>query len=161
MLRSLQRSARPLLPRRRSFGTVPRHRPAHPSAKPCRRDCRTCSSDVPSLWLAMSAGVSQRALEFLDYSSIPARSSPFVIALEPRLLPSTGVTRLHWYDEPLRHPTWPSLSLTSCWLCLTFSTPCWASRVATEPLCEHAVTLTPADCAGALFARFPTHLSLP
>jgi hypothetical protein len=36
--------------------------------------------------------------------------------LEPRLLPSTGITRLLWYYEPLRHPLPPSLSLAGVWL---------------------------------------------
>jgi hypothetical protein len=36
--------------------------------------------------------------------------------LEPRLLPSTGITRLPRYYEPLRHPLPPSLSLAGVWL---------------------------------------------
>src|SRR5271169_2137744 len=36
----------------------------------------------------------------------------FCVCLEPRPLPSTGVTRLHWYCGPLRHPSAPGLSLT-------------------------------------------------
>src|SRR5262249_33074642 len=35
-----------------------------------------------------------------------------------RPLPSTGGTRLHRYCEPLRHPTRPGPSLTSCQLIL-------------------------------------------
>src|SRR5208337_2095146 len=35
------------------------------------------------------------------------------VCLELRPLPSAGVTRLHWYYEPLRHPNAPGLSLTS------------------------------------------------
>ena len=34
------------------------------------------------------------------------------VRLEPRPLPSTGITRLHRYYGPLRHPTAPGLSLT-------------------------------------------------
>ena len=34
------------------------------------------------------------------------------VRLEPRPLPSTGITRLHRYCEPLRRPTAPSLSVT-------------------------------------------------
>ena len=36
--------------------------------------------------------------------------------LEPRPLPSTGVTRLPRYYGPLRHPLQPSLSLAGVWL---------------------------------------------
>jgi len=35
------------------------------------------------------------------------------VCLEPRPLPSTGITRLPWYYGPLRHPTTPGTSLTS------------------------------------------------
>ena len=36
----------------------------------------------------------------------------YCVCLELRSLPSTGITRLHWYYEPLRHPRAPGLSLT-------------------------------------------------
>ncbi len=48
--------------------------------------------------------------------------------LEPRPLPSTGITRLQQYYEPLRHATGPGLSLTGCQLMLPPSGG--ASRVA-------------------------------
>ena len=72
---------------------------------------------------------------------------PFVVAscvrLQLRLLPSAGVTRLRWYYEPLRHPSRPGLSLTSCPLIDTAITA-GTSRVAHGPLCLHAVANTPA-----------------
>src|ERR1700756_3379647 len=40
----------------------------------------------------------------------------YCACLELRSLPSTGVTRLPRYYEPLRHPRAPSLSLTGLWL---------------------------------------------
>src|SRR2546427_5739039 len=40
------------------------------------------------------------------------------VRLSLRSLPSAGVTRLHRYYEPLRHPTRPGLSLASCQLIL-------------------------------------------
>src|SRR6201987_6192799 len=58
-------------------------------------------------------------------------------------LPSTGVTRLHRYYEPLRHPSQPGRSLTSCQLIRTTITA-GTSRVAYGPLCLHAVAHTPA-----------------
>jgi hypothetical protein len=51
--------------------------------------------------------------------------------------------RLHRYYEPLRHPSQPSLSLTSCQLIHTAITA-GTSRVAYGPLCLHAVANTPA-----------------
>ena len=60
-----------------------------------------------------------------------------------RPLPSTGITRLHRYYEPLRHPSQPGLSLTSCQLIPTAITA-GTSRVAPGPLCLHAVANTPA-----------------
>ncbi len=41
----------------------------------------------------------------LDSSSIAAFPCCFVCILEPGPLPSTGITRLHRYYEPLRHPS--------------------------------------------------------
>ena len=38
------------------------------------------------------------------------------VGLEPRPLPSTGVTRLRRYYGPLRYPSRPSLSLAGVWL---------------------------------------------
>jgi len=49
--------------------------------------------------------------------------------LELRPLPSTGITRLHRYYGPLRHPTRPRLALTGCGLEVSPSTA-GASRVA-------------------------------
>jgi hypothetical protein len=58
-------------------------------------------------------------------------------------LPSTGVTRLHRYYEPLRHPSQPGLSLASCQLIHTAITA-GTSRVRSGLLCLHAVANTPA-----------------
>src|ERR1017187_6292799 len=59
-----------------------------------------------------------------------------------RPLPSTGVTRLPRYFEPLRHPIRPGLSLASCQLILTAITA-GGSRVASGLLCVHAIAITP------------------
>ena len=42
--------------------------------------------------------------------------STYCVDLELRPLPSTGITRLPRYYEPLRHPKAPSLSLAGVWL---------------------------------------------
>src|SRR5260370_8240624 len=52
-------------------------------------------------------------------------------------------SRLRRYYEPLRHPSRPGLSLTSCQLIRTAITV-GTSRVAYGPLCLHAVATTPA-----------------
>jgi len=73
--------------------------------------------------------------------------SPSIVAscirLQLRPLPSTGITRLRQYCEPLRHPTRPGLSLTSCQLIHTAITD-GTSRVEYGPRCLHAVANTPA-----------------
>ena len=65
------------------------------------------------------------------------------VRLQLRPLPSTGVTRLPRYYEPLRHPSRPGLSLTSCQLIRNAITA-GTSRVAYGPLCLHAVANAPA-----------------
>jgi hypothetical protein len=70
------------------------------------------------------------------------RSLP-TMGLELRSLPSTGVTRLHRYYEPLRHPRRPGLSLTGVRLRVTrphrsgFPVFRWISSY------RHAVVITP------------------
>jgi hypothetical protein len=80
--------------------------------------------------------------------------------LEPGPLPSTGVTRLHQYYEPLRHPAEPGLALTSLQL-VSMATvrrgfPCCIGLPSVR-----AVATTPAEDLGARFARFPSPVSLP
>ena len=43
-------------------------------------------------------------------------SATSCVGLEPRPLPSTGITRLRRYYGPLRYPSRPSLSLAGIWL---------------------------------------------
>ncbi len=81
--------------------------------------------------------------ELLGSSPFSLSVVAFCVRLQLRLLPSTGVTRLHQYYEPLRHPSQPGLSLTSCQLIRTAITA-GTSRVASDPLCLHAVANTPA-----------------
>ena len=60
----------------------------------------------------------QRLLQLLKHLSeligfpISRSFTTYCVCLELRSLPSTGVTRLQRYYEPLRHPKAPSLSLT-------------------------------------------------
>src|SRR5216684_5079794 len=80
-------------------------------------------------------------LSGLSPISLPVAAS--CVRLQLRPLTSTGVTRLRQYYEPLRHPSQPGLSLTSCPLIRTAITA-GTSRVAYGPLCLHAVANTPA-----------------
>jgi hypothetical protein len=85
---------------------------------------------------------------------------PSVVASCVRLqlgpLSSTGVTRFPQYYEPLRHPSRPGLSLTSCQLIRTAITA-GTSRVVYGPLCLHAVASYPGRtdgiCSLVLFHR--------
>ncbi len=90
----------------------------------------------------------------------PLSLPTYCVCPEPRPLPSTGITRLHRYYEPLRHPKAPGLSLAGVRLLNRLSTP------SGFPCCVrfpgvHAVATTPAQRLGASSARFPSHISLP
>ncbi len=80
-------------------------------------------------------------LSGLSPISLPVAAS--CVRLQLRPLPSTGITRLRRYYEPLRHPKRPGRSLASCQLIRTAITA-GTSRVAHGPLCLHAVANTPA-----------------
>ena len=72
----------------------------------------------------------------------------YCVCLELRSLPSTGITRLHWYYEPLRHPGRPVCpSRASGWSSLTAPRgfPCFVRFP-----CVHAVATTPAQRLGVL-----------
>ncbi len=66
----------------------------------------------PSDIAFVAASESCRAL--LDSSSIASIPCCSVRTLEPGLLPSTRITRLHRYYEPLRHPAGP-VTRGVCW----------------------------------------------
>jgi hypothetical protein len=57
------------------------------------------------------SAASEHLLELIGFP-ISRSFTTYCVRLELRSLPSTGVTRLPWYYEPLRHPRAPSLSLT-------------------------------------------------
>jgi hypothetical protein len=60
---------------------------------------------------ATPSAASEHLLELIGFP-ISRSFTTYCVCLELRSLPSTGVTRLPWYYEPLRHPRAPSLSLT-------------------------------------------------
>src|SRR5450759_4038916 len=55
--------------------------------------------------------VSEHALEFIG-CPISRSFTTYCVCLELRPLPSTGITQLQRYYEPLRHPKAPGLSVT-------------------------------------------------
>src|SRR5713101_2702126 len=59
---------------------------------------------------ATPSAVSEHSSELIG-CPISRSFTTFCVCLELRSLPSTGITRLHRYNEPLRHPSAPSLSL--------------------------------------------------
>jgi hypothetical protein len=80
---------------------------------------RTGQADFPhpalgqdfTLSRATPSAASEHSLELIGFP-IPRSFTTYCVCLELRSLPSTGVTRLPRYYEPLRHPRAPSLSLT-------------------------------------------------
>src|SRR5207245_3624890 len=90
-------------------------------------------------------------------------SAAYCVDLEPRPLPSTGVTRRRRYYGPLRHPRWPGLSLAGVRLRVTrphrlgFPVLRWIS------VSRHAVVITPvARRVGLLVGRsIPTFPGSP
>ena len=65
---------------------------------------------TPLLSRATPSAVSEHSSEFIG-CPISRSVATYCVCLELRSLPSTGVTRLPRYYEPLRHPRAPSLSL--------------------------------------------------
>ena len=65
---------------------------------------------TPLLSRATPSAVSEHFLELIG-CPISMSFTTYCVCLELRSLPSTGITRLHWYYEPLRHPRAPGLSL--------------------------------------------------
>jgi hypothetical protein len=80
---------------------------------------RTGQADFPhpalgqdfTLSRATPSAASEHSLELIGFP-ISRSFTTYCVCLELRSLPSTGVTRLPRYYEPLRHPRAPSLSLT-------------------------------------------------
>src|SRR5882724_10268024 len=65
---------------------------------------------TPLLSRATPSAVSEPSSELIG-CPISRSLTTSCVCLEPRSLPSTGVTRLQRYYEPLRHPRAPGLSL--------------------------------------------------
>src|SRR5882724_1209845 len=72
--------------------------------------CRSDSRLLPSLSRATPSAVSEQFSELIG-CPISKSLTTCCVCLELRSLPSTGVTRLQRYCEPLRHPKASGLSL--------------------------------------------------
>jgi hypothetical protein len=77
----------------------------------------------------------------------------YCVCPELRPLPSTGITRLQRYYEPLRHPSAPGLALAGFQLVVAPTTP-WGFPCCVRFPCVHAVATTPAQRLGALVCSF-------
>ena len=66
---------------------------------------------TPLLSRATPSAVSEHSSEFIGFP-ISRSFATYCVCLELRSLPSTGITRPHRYNGPLRLPTAPGLSLT-------------------------------------------------
>src|SRR5690606_5890511 len=78
--------------------------------KSCRRAHRNDSRLRPSLLRVTPSAISEHCSELIGFP-ISRSLLACCVGLELRPLPSTAITRLHQYCEPLRHPNAPSLSL--------------------------------------------------
>ena len=105
---------------------------------------------TPLLSRATPSAVSEHSLELIG-CPISMSFTTYCVCLELRSLPSTGITRLHWYYEPLRHPRAPGLSLTGVRLVVP-PTTLWGFPCCVRFPCVHAVATTPAQRLGILFA---------
>src|SRR5882672_8229904 len=120
---------------------------------------RTGQADFPhpalgqdfTLSRATPSAASEQLLELIGFP-ISRSFTTYCVCLELRSLPSTGVTRLHRYYEPLRHPRAPSLSLTG--FRLVIADHALGLPVFRTLSCVHAVATTPAQRLGALLRSF-------
>ena len=120
---------------------------------------RTGQADFPhpalgqdvTLSRATPSAASEHLLEFIGFP-ISRSFTTYCVCLELRSLPSTGVTRLPRYYEPLRHPRRPACpSRASGWSSLTTQ---WGFPSCVRFPCVHAVATTPAQRLGVVFCSF-------
>src|SRR6476660_2566930 len=91
-------------------GTGHRHVPGCLHGCSCRTGHRSDNRLPPSLSRVTPSAASEHVSELLGFP-ISRPLAACCVCLELRPLPSTGITRLQRYCEPLRHPSAPGLSL--------------------------------------------------
>src|SRR5947207_6702159 len=94
--------------------SIHRQTPEHLFGTPCHTARRNGGWAIPSLCRATPSATSEHLMGLLGSSPIPRSFVASCVSFQLRLLPSSGITRLRRYCEPLRHPSRPGLSLTSC-----------------------------------------------
>src|SRR6516165_1479331 len=95
-----------------------------------------------------------------EVAQFPRSFPAYCVCLELRPLPSTGVTQLQRYYEPLRHPKAPGLSLAG--FQLVIADHAMGLPVLRSLSFVHAVATTPAQRLGVLLRSFtPSRVSLP
>src|SRR6266404_4764752 len=114
---------------------------------------------TPLLSRATPSAVSEPFAEFIVAQS-PRSFTTYCVCLELRSLPSTGITQLQRYYEPLRHPKAPSLSLAGFRLVVALTTP-WGFPCCVRFPCVLAAATTPAQRLAYCFAQSPSRVSLP
>jgi hypothetical protein len=144
----------------RWLDSIGKRAPAHPFGTPCHTAHRSESQAIPSLCRATPSATSEHYLGLLGSSPIPPSFVTSCVSFQLRPLPSPGITRLPRYCGPLRHPRRPGLALTSCQL-VAVATTAGASRVASGPLCLHAVANTPAGPMGPFARLLPSTSAFP
>ena len=149
-----------LLLLRDSLCNTHRRMPSRLLGTPCHTEHRSESWAIPSLCRATPSATSEHLVELLGSSPIPRSFVASCVPFQLRPLPSTGITRLHQYFEPLRHPSQPGLFLASCQLIYTTITA-GTSRVAHGPLCLHVVANTPAGLMEPVRSYCSTNFGLP
>src|SRR5215469_11638908 len=101
------------------LGSVARPTRARLCGTPCRTERRSGTWVLPSLWHATPSATFERLRGLVGSSPISWSLAACCVVLELRPLCSAGITRLHRYYGPLRHPTRPSLSLAGVSLAVT------------------------------------------
>src|SRR6059036_3102750 len=128
----------------------------HRRAPGCRREisCRTGrKSDtrlLPSLSRVTPSAASEHFLELLG-CPISRSLTACCVCLELRPLPSTGITRLQRYCEPLRHPSALGLSLAGVRLIILITH--WGFPCCVRFPCVHAAATTPVQRLGVVLAH--------
>src|SRR5258708_6793256 len=139
----------------------------HDSVSTSRSSNRTCRSPASGSRTRLHAFASRATPSAgLEHCSeligcpISRSVTTYCVCPELRPLPSTGITRLQRYYEPLRHPRAPGLSLAGFRLVVAPTTP-WGFPCCVRFPCVHAAATTPAQRLGVLFAHSPSRVSLP
>src|SRR5437870_4583042 len=107
---------------------------------------------TPLLSRATPSAVSEHFSELIG-CPISRSVTTYCVCPELRPLPSTGITRLQRYYEPLRHPRAPGLSLAGFRLVVAPTTP-WGFPCCVCFPCVHAVATTPAQRLGVPLRSF-------